>query len=355
MKNAILVLNAGSASLKFHVFEKGSFKSVQQGGIEQVDDFEKALKEVLRNIQNISAIEVVGHRVVHGNSFFKGGVRITDENLPRLKELDVLAPLHNPWNRKGIELTREYLPQLLHVAVFDTAFFADIPRVAREYALAKKWSEQYGIVRYGFHGTSHKSMLYKVAEKLKKDIKEITLISCHLGGGASIAAIKKGKVIDMSMGYTPLEGLVMTTRTGDIDAGAVLKMVRIARDEGLENDPVAYIDRVLNHESGWSAISGGITDFRELLKERQLGNADAQYAFDLFVYRIQKYIGAYVAVLGNVDAIVFTGSIGSGHADTREAILNPLKNTLLKGVKDFAMPTAEEEFIARETVEIVGL
>ncbi|OIP79759.1 MAG: acetate kinase [Parcubacteria group bacterium CG08_land_8_20_14_0_20_48_21] len=354
MEGTILVLNAGSASLKFSVREGAKFSCVQEGIVPTAEKAEAALKEVLRSIPDMGNVVAIGHRVVHGGSQFHTAVVIDKSVMQTLMQLDDLAPLHNPRSREIISLAHEYLPQLPNVAVFDTAFFTHLPRRARVYAIAREWEESHGIIRYGFHGTSHKSMLYKTAEKLGKKPKDVTMVSCHLGGGSSITAIKKGESVDTSMGFTPLEGLVMTTRAGDIDAGAVALMAKvIEREHG--SGTWEKVLHELNFNSGWKVLAGGIDDFRELLREKGSGNPDALFAFELFVYRIQKYIGSYIAILGKIDAITFTGAIGAGHAETRDAIVQPLAKHILKGVPVFAVPTVEEEWIARETAEVLGI
>jgi acetate kinase len=334
----MLVINSGSFSFKYKLFNEDfrleKERNIKTGNTTIEEKFKKALEE----IGDISEIKIVGHRVVHGGKEFSEPSEITPKNLEKLKKYNALAPLHNPYNLAGIEAALNLLPKVPSIAVFDTAFYKNLPEYAKIYALPLKYYKK-GIQRFGFHGTSHKFVAEEAAKKLKKAFSECNLITIHLGGGCSITAIKKGKAIDTSMGFTPLEGLVMGTRTGDIDAGIIINLLK---EEKLSEDD---LDKLLNQESGIKGISG-YTDFRNLLNGIEKGEYNAKLAFDVFIYRIKKYIGAYFAILNNIDAIIFTGAIGNGREITRNKIIEDIK--ILENVPIFAIETNEELAIARE-------
>ncbi|MEZ5082358.1 MAG: acetate kinase [Bacteroidales bacterium] len=341
----IFILNCGSSSIKYQlikmpeqlVIAKGLVDKIGLKGsaiIHQIADeekikFEKTIPDHTSGIQNIfdilinedigvltniDEIEAVGHRVVHGGEDFSGSVPITKEVIEAMERNIDLAPLHNPPNLEGIYAINKLLPHIPQTGVFDTAFHQTMPEHAFLYALPYRLNEQYKISRYGFHGTSHKYVAQKACELLKKNFNTSRLITCHLGNGSSIAAINNGNSVDTSMGLTPNEGLIMGTRTGDIDAGGLLF---IADKEGLSND---QMNKLINKESGVLGISGISPDMRELEKEAANNNKYAQLALDMFHYRVRKYIGAYTAVMGGVDIIVFTGGIGENGDETRRAI-----------------------------------
>ncbi len=333
-----LVINSGSFSFKYKLFNEG-FGLEKEGNFKTGDTTtEENFKKALREIGDISEIKAIGHRVVHGGKDFSEPTEITLENLKELEKHNALAPLHNPYNLAGIKAAFNLLPEVTNIAVFDTAFYKDLPNYAKIYALPLKYYED-GIQRFGFHGTSHKFVAEEAAKKLRKPFEECNLITIHLGGGCSITAIKKGKAIDTSMGFTPLEGLVMGTRTGDIDAGIILKLLK---EEKLSGDD---LDKLLNQKSGIKGLSG-YADFRDLLDGTEKGEQNAKLAFDIFIYRIKKYIGAYFAILNNIDAIIFTGAIGSGREITRNKIIENMK--ILENIPIFAIETNEELAIARE-------
>ncbi len=346
----VLVINSGSTSIKYKVFD-WKLKLMAEGNEENVQDHEEALKKILRNIINIGEIKAIGHRVVHGGDKFSQPTIINDEIIKELEELNNLAPLHNPYNLAGIKIMRDFLPDTPQIAVFDTAFYFSLPDLARYYALPWKISETYNIRRYGFHGISHQFVSEKAAYKLRKKINEINLITCHLGGGWSITAIKAGKPVDTSMGYTPMEGLIMMTRAGDVDVGIIFSLLNNDEIDSLNKEEhIKNIYKLLNYESGIKGLSGGINNFKDLLKEKNLGNKKAKLAFDLAIYRLIKYIGAYWFLLdGKVDAIVFTGGIGAGDPQTRNEVMRKLK--FLKKVKTFSIKTDEELMIAKETIK----
>ena len=337
----ILVLNIGSFTFKWELFSE-DFVSIKKGSNDSLDiNIEEKLRLALEEIGDTGEIEAIGHRVVHGGREFVQTTEINNENIANLEKYDSLAPLHNPYNTQGIRACLKLLPSVPNFAVFDTAFYKDLPEVAKIYALPLKYHDE-GIQKYGFHGISHSYVAEEAAKQLEKPLNECNLITVHLGGGSSITAIKNGKAIDTSMGFTPLEGLVMGTRCGDIDAGIIFKLIR---EDGLSIDQV---DNLLNKESGVKALSG-LVDFREVLKAKEEGDLKAKLAFDVFIYHIKKYIGAYFAILSKIDAIVFTGNIGSGIETTRNEIVKGLE--ILKGVPVFAIPTGENIAIAKEARE----
>ena len=334
----ILALNSGSFSFKWELFnddlvieKEGNYEAE---GIAIENNFERALSE----IGDIKEISVIGHRVVHGGRDFTETTKITPEVLEKLKKYNNLAPLHNPVNLRCVEVSRELLTAVDSYAVFDTAFYKDLPEIAKVYAIPFKYYEE-GIQRYGFHGISHNYVAEETAKKLNKPLEECNLITIHLGGGSSITAIKKGKAIDTSMGLTPLEGLAMGTRSGDIDAGLVLKLVK---DLG----SVEKAEELLNRQSGLKGLTL-LNDFRDILKAKENGDEKANLAFNIFVYRIKKYIGAYMAILGGVHAVAFTGAIGAGQEITREAIISGTLNPL-RDIPIFSFKTGEGTQIAKE-------
>ncbi len=346
----ILVINSGSTSLKYKVFSQ-NLKLLGSGVFEDVVSHEETLKKVLRSIVNIGEIGVVGHRVVHGGDKFSQPIIVSNEVLQELEKLNDLAPLHNPYNLAGIKAMRGFMPNIPQVAVFDTAFYFSLPKVAREYALPPRITKKYKIRRYGFHGISHQFVAQEAAKKLKKKLDNINLITCHLGGGWSVSAIKQGKPIDTSMGYTPMEGLVMMTRAGDIDAGIIFTLLKDKEVDFLDREEhINNVYNLLNYESGIKGL-GGVNNFKDLLKEKNLGNLRAQLAFDIAIYRLVKYIGAYWFLLeGKVNTIVFTGGIGAGDPQTRNEIMRKLK--FLGKTKFLSIKTDEELMIAREVQKI---
>lgn len=343
MKN-ILVINSGSTSLKYKLFDENE-RELKSGKLVDVEDTEKAVKNVLKEIGNLQNLIAIGHRVVRGGGKFFESVLLNNEIIGELEEFNELAPLHNPYNLAGIKAVAGFLPDIFQYAVFDTAFYFDLPEVARTYALPKSLIEKYKIRKYGFHGISHEYAMNEAAEKLGKKIDKLNLITCHLGGGWSVTAIKNGKPVDTSMGWTPMEGLVMMTRAGDIDAGVVVELMK---NYGLEET-----NNLLNYESGIKGLTG-LDNFQDVLKEASLGYKDAKLAFDLAVYRLVKYIGAYWTILeGKVDAIVFTGAIGAGNPMTRNAVMRKLK--FLSDIPALVVKTDEELAIARKAGEVIKL
>ena len=346
----ILVINAGSSSLKYQllnpdtqeVLAKGlcerigidgkfTYKPAGKDPIQDADvampTHSEAIQTVLHAlvdekngvISSMKEIDAVGHRVVHGGEKFAQSVLITDEVMAAIEECNPLAPLHNPANIIGIKACQELMPGTPMVAVFDTAFHQTMPPVAYTYALPYEYYEQDKVRRYGFHGTSHKYVSQRAAAMLGKPIEELKLISCHLGNGSSITAIDGGKSVDTSMGFTPLAGLPMGTRSGDLDAGILEYLMH---KHGYDIDQML---NVLNKKSGVLGISGVSSDFRDLEDAAPKGNQRAQLALDAFEYSVKKYIGAYAAVMGGVDAIIFTAGVGENGPDNRANIVSGLE------------------------------
>lgn len=395
----ILVINAGSSSLKYQLIDmeteavlaKGLCERIgidgsklnhtPQGGdkivIEKdMKDHSDAINMVLDAlvdsnygvISDMSEISAVGHRVVHGGELFSKSVIINDEVKAAVNECIPLAPLHNPANLIGIDACEKAMPNVPQVGVFDTAFHQTMPEEAYMYGLPYELYTENKIRRYGFHGTSHKYVSSRTAEILGKDISDLKIITCHLGNGSSITAVDKGKSVATSMGLTPLAGTVMGTRCGSIDP-AIVKFIADNRNLSLDE-----VDKLLNKESGVYGISGVSSDFRDLDSAASDGNKRAQLALDMFVYSVRKYIGQYIVQMGGVDAIVFTAGVGENDGKMRESITKGLdflgisidteKNSGLRGkeafistddskVKVLVVPTNEELMIARETAELL--
>jgi len=394
----ILVINCGSSSLKYQLLNMENEDVLAQGLVERIgsengklkhetpafgkkviednmSDHRVALEYVLESLVNeeygaiksLKEIDAVGHRVVHAGEKFAESVIISEEVKDALKECIELAPLHNPPNIIGIEAIEELLPGVVNVGVFDTAFHQTMPKKSFIYPLPYEYYEKYGVRRYGFHGTSHRYVVQKAAEMMGKDIKDLKLISCHLGNGASVAAVKGGKSVTTSMGFTPLEGLVMGTRTGDLDPAIVTFIMN------KENLTPQEMDNIMNKKSGVLGISGVSSDFRDIEDAAAKGNERAQLALDTFDLRVKKYIASYAAVMGGVDGIIFTAGLGENSADNRKAIMSDMEfmgakidieannvravekfiNTEDSKVKIMIIPTNEELMIARDTKELV--
>lgn len=317
-------------------------------------------------VKSLDEITSIGHRVVHGGEAFSGSVLITDAVMDALQANVELAPLHNPPNIMGIEACMKLMPNTPQVGVFDTAFHQTMPAEAYIYALPYEFYEKYKVRRYGFHGTSHRFVTERAIAMLGKPAEDTKIVTCHLGNGASLAAVEGGKSIDTSMGLTPLEGLVMGTRSGDLDPAIIEFLMK------KENIDIEAMNNILNKKSGVLGISGVSSDFRDIEAEADKGNKRAQLALDRFAYVVKKYIGSYVAALDGVDALVFTAGLGENSASMREKIcsglsflgieIDPEKNNIRgeeieitkpnSKVKVFVIPTNEELMIARDTVEI---
>ena len=395
----VLVLNCGSSSLKYQLIDmsneealcvglverigiEGSVLKQEKEGVEgklikeqPMKNHQDAIKLVLEAlidetygaVKSMDEIEAVGHRVVHGGENFASPVIITEEVKNAIKGCFDLAPLHNPANMMGIEACEEILPNVPMVAVFDTAFHQTMPKKSYLYGLPYELYKKYGIRRYGFHGTSHKYVSQRAADMLGKDIKDTKIISCHLGNGASIAAIEGGKCIDTSMGFTPLEGLIMGTRCGDIDSAIIPFLIE------KENLTPQGLSDLMNKESGVYGMTGISSDFRDIEKAAAEGHELAQVALDAYDQTVKKYIGSYTAEMNGVDAIVFTAGVGENGIETRESIMRNMdflgmkldkeankvrgKETVISTadskVKILLIPTNEELVIARDTVALV--
>jgi acetate kinase len=390
----MIAINAGSSSLKFQLFEMPNEEVITKGIVERIGlndsifqisvngekqkdvldipDHEVAVKMLLDKlttlgiIKSIDEIEGVGHRVVHGGEEFSDSVVITDEVIKKIEQLSELAPLHNPANLTGIRAFQQALPNVPAVAVFDTAFHQTMPENSFLYSLPYNYYKEYGIRKYGFHGTSHKYVSERAAEMLGRPIEHLRLISCHLGNGASIAAIEGGKSIDTSMGFTPLAGVTMGTRSGNIDPALIpyiMEKTNKTADEVLD---------VLNKESGMLGVSGFSSDLRDIEDESLKGNERAELALQVFANRIHKYIGSYAARMSGVDAIIFTAGIGENSTSIRERVLKGLEFmgvywdpalNKIRGeesfisyphspVKVMVIPTDEEVMIARDIVRL---
>lgn len=316
----VLVLNCGSSSVKFAVIAPGTGKSIAGGKIDRIGealDHAQALERALTSVKGLE-IAAVGHRVVHGGEKFHDAVRVDDVVLAEIERCVPLAPLHNPANLAGIRAALAALPSVPHVAVFDTAFHARLPRRARTYAIDVALAERHGVRRYGFHGTSHAFVAKRAAAHLGRPLSELRIVSLHLGNGASACAVEFGHSTETSMGMTPLEGLVMGTRPGDIDAGALLALMR---GEGLD---AGGLDALLNQRSGLAGLSGAGNDLRDIERRAAEGDDRARLAIAVFAHRAKKYVGAYAAAMGGLDAVVLTGGIGENSAPMRQRILQRL-------------------------------
>ena len=341
----VLVINCGSSSLKYQLIDMDGEKVLCKGLCERIgmesstitheangnkattpaifpthtEAFHELIKKMTTGagkcIEDVGEIDAIGHRIVHGGEKFQSSCVITDEVVDALRELSPLAPLHNPAGILGIETARKVFgPDVPQVAVFDTAFHSTMPPKAYMYAIPYEYYEKYGVRRYGFHGTSHKYVSRKAAEYLEEPIARLKLITCHLGNGSSIAAVDQGKVVDTSMGMTPLAGLMMGTRCGDLDPSVVNYLKYTLNITGHQ------LDEILNKKSGLLGISGVSSDKRDVEKAAKEGNPRAQLASDMLNYQIKKTIGSYIAAMGGVDAIIFTGGIGEHDADSRAKI-----------------------------------
>lgn len=396
----ILVLNCGSSSVKYKLIDTDTDATMAEGGVEKIGlddgflkykkadgskaiqelghiDHKQAVEAILANltdpktgcIKSFKEIDAVGHRVVHGGEKFASSVLITDEVIQQVKDCYDLAPLHNPANITGIEAITSLMPDVPQVGVFDTAFHQTMPARSFMYALPYKFYKEDGVRRYGFHGTSHRYVSARAAEFLGIDINNCKMVTCHVGNGGSITAVLNGKSVDTSMGLTPTEGLMMGTRTGDIDPGAITYLMT------KHHMNAAEIQKLINKESGVAGVSGISNDMREIEAAVNNGDERAKLALDMYELRITKYIGAYAAEMGGLDVIVFTGGVGENQTGVRENVCAPLKfmgveidtelNARTRGteteistpasrVKVVVIPTDEELMIARDTQDIVS-
>lgn len=360
----ILVFNAGSSSIKFKLFESDNdLKELQAGKIERIGEkipnHRQAIIQLIKEESLVlSKVEAVGHRVVHGGNKFTKIEKLDLAKISLLKQMADLAPLHNPPEIEVIEQVTKYNSRVDQYAVFDTAFFANLPLKAQLYPLPYQLYNQ-GVRRYGFHGTSHKYLMTEGTKKLKLSLKKSKIITVHLGAGCSITAIKNGQPIDTSMGFTPLEGLAMQTRAGDLDPGIILYLMKHQRYN------LKKLTELLNHQSGLLGLTGKFQDMRDILflAGEKVEDEDykpegfdkctkedverAKLALEVFIYRVQKYIGGYTAILGGLDGLIFGGAIGAGSSVIRERITNDLEEVLGK-IKVVKIETDEERQIAKE-------
>ena len=394
----ILVLNCGSSSVKYKLIEIKANKVLAEGGIEKIglpdafikfkfgnekiqqdldiNDHVGAIKSILDNltskeygcIKDFKEIDAVGHRVVHGGEKFNKSVLINDEVIAKIKECYGIAPLHNPVNMAGIDAINEVLPEVPQVGVFDTAFHQTMPAKSYMYALPYKYYAEDGVRRYGFHGTSHRYVSQRVCDFLGVEPKGKKIITCHVGNGGSITAVKDGKSIDTSMGLTPTEGLMMGTRCGDVDPGALIFLM------DKHNLSSKDMLNMVNKESGLAGVSGVSSDMREITAAAKQGDEKAILALEIYEQRITKYVGAFAAEMGGVDIIVFTGGVGEHQSSTRANVCNPLRfmgveiddaandanngdegiiSTPNSAVKVVVIPTDEEYMIAKDTEAII--
>lgn len=359
----VLVLNSGSSSVKYQLIDSDTGGRIARGAAEEVADHGVALRQVIAELPD-GPIDAVGHRVVHGGEAYTEPTAVDDEVLAVLRSLVPLAPLHNPANIAGIEVAQELWPDVPQVAVFDTAFHGSMPDRAFRYAVPAEWYLEHGVRRYGFHGTSHQFVAGQAANILGRPLGDLDLIVAHLGNGASITAIARGTSIDTSMGLTPLEGLVMGTRSGDVEPTVV---THVADAMGRSFHEVAA---ELNTASGLLGLCGA-SDMRVVTGRAAAGDPDAVLALDVFSYRIKKYVGAYIAALGGCDAVVFTAGIGEHNPDVRAAVCNglevlgisvdPVRNergdqivsTDGSAITVLVVPTDEERLIAEQTAQVV--
>jgi len=350
----ILVINCGSSSVKYKVFQAPSFRLIRASLIGKVGGSKFAVKnhyqavlEAFREMTaaglDINQISAVGHRVVHGGEKFKEPVFIDKKVLRQVRKNIEIAPLHNPVNLEGILACSKTLPKARQVAVFDTAFHQTIPRYAYLYGLPYRFYRKYRIRRYGFHGVSHQYVAEAASKVLRKPLSKLKLITVHLGNGCSVTAVDRGKSVDTSMGFTPLEGLIMGTRCGDIDPALIIYLSRKL------NLKLEDIDDILNKKSGLLGVSGISNDIRPIKRAIKRKDHRAKLALDMFTYRIKKYIGAYIGILGGVDAVVFTAGIGENSPDIVRKITGDLYTFLKAKPRVLVIPTDEELMIARLT------
>jgi len=347
----ILVINCGSSSLKYKLYEMPGERLLAKGAIERIGEKGASVKDHRQGLEivlkKVDGVQAVGHRLVHGAEAFREPALIDRKVIRKIKACCGLAPLHNPANLAGILACSDILKGVPQVGVFDTAYHQTLPPKAFIYGLPYSFYRKDKIRRYGFHGTSHHYVAWEAAKKLKKNIARVNLITCHLGNGCSITAIKNGKSIDTSMGFTPLEGLLMGSRCGDIDPAAVTYLI-----ERKKISP-ADVDRLLNQESGLKGISGISNDMRKILQSADMGNQRCKLAIEMFVYRIRKYISAYLGILGKTDAVVFTAGISENQPRIVKGITDGLFDNLKSKPKIMVIPTDEELMIARQTYRIV--
>ncbi len=368
----ILVINSGSSSLKYQLFDMAKGERLAKGLVERIGcggpkDHTEALKQVVASLGDVK-IDAIGHRVLHGAEVFKDSVKVTKSIMTQLKKLVKFGPLHMPPNLGGIEACEKIFKGVPNVAVFDTAFHQTMPDCAAMYAIDPKYYKKMGVRKYGFHGTSHKFIVQEAAKFLKKPVSKVNLVTCHMGNGSSLAAVKNGECVDTSMGLTPLAGMIMGTRCGDIDTAAVLAIMEA------EKLTPAQTDALLNKKSGLLALTGS-SDCRDICGKAAKGDKAAELALEMLAYRTAFYIGGYNLVVGGADAIIMTGGIGENSTEVRERIINRLGalgvkldkaankkshgvvavlSTKASKIPVIAIPTNEELAIAQDTVRVLG-
>ena len=377
MKKAIrkvLVINSGSSSLKYQLFDMVKGERIAKGLVERIGcggpkDHSEALKNVVADLGELAqGIDAIGHRVLHGAEVFKDSVKVTPAIMKKLEKLVKFGPLHMPPNLGGITACEKIFKGVPNVAVFDTAFHQTMPDCAAMYAINPKYYKKMGIRKYGFHGTSHKFIVQEAAKFLKKPVEKVNLVTCHMGNGSSLSAVKNGQCVDTSMGLTPLAGMVMGTRCGDIDAAAVLSIMEA------EKLTPAEADTLLNKKSGLLALTGS-SDCRDICAKAAKGDKAAELALEMLAYRTALYIGGYNTVIGGADAIILTGGIGENSTEVRERIISRLGalgikldkaankkahgvvavlSTKASKIPVVAIPTNEELAIAQDTVRVLG-
>ena len=377
MKKAIrkvLVINSGSSSLKYQLFDMVKGERIAKGLVERIGcggpkDHSEALKKVVADLGKLAqGIDAIGHRVLHGAEVFKDSVKVTPAIMKKLEKLVKFGPLHMPPNLGGITACEKIFKGVPNVAVFDTAFHQTMPDCAAMYAINPKYYKKMGIRKYGFHGTSHKFIVQEAAKFLKKPVEKVNLVTCHMGNGSSLSAVKNGQCVDTSMGLTPLAGMVMGTRCGDIDAAAVLSIMEA------EKLTPAEADTLLNKKSGLLALTGS-SDCRDICAKAAKGDKAAELALEMLAYRTALYIGGYNTVIGGADAIIMTGGIGENSTEVRERIISRLGalgikldkaankkahgvvavlSTKASKIPVVAIPTNEELAIAQDTVRVLG-
>ena len=377
MKKAIrkvLVINSGSSSLKYQLFDMVKGERIAKGLVERIGcggpkDHTAALDKVVADLGDLAkGIDAIGHRVLHGAEVFKDSVKATPANMKKLEKLVKFGPLHMPANLGGIKACEKIFKGVPNVAVFDTAFHQTMPDCAAMYAIDPKYYKKMGIRKYGFHGTSHKFIVQEAAKFLKKPVAKVNLVTCHMGNGSSLAAVKNGQCVDTTMGLTPLAGMVMGTRCGDIDAAAVLSIMEA------EKLTPAQADTLLNKKSGLLALTGS-SDCRDICAKAEKGDKAAELALEMLAYRTALYIGGYNTVIGGADAIIMTGGIGENSTEVRERIITRLAGLGIKldkaankkshgvvatlsakgsKIPVIVIPTNEELAIAQDTVRVLG-
>ena len=377
MKKAIrkvLVINSGSSSLKYQLFDMVKGERIAKGLVERIGcggpkDHSEALKNVVADLGELAkGIDAIGHRVLHGAEVFKDSVKVTPAIMKKLEKLVKFGPLHMPPNLGGITACEKIFKGVPNVAVFDTAFHQTMPDCAAMYAIDPKYYKKMGIRKYGFHGTSHKFIVQEAAKFLKKPVEKVNLVTCHMGNGSSLAAVKNGQCVDTTMGLTPLAGMVMGTRCGDIDAAAVLSIMEA------EKLTPAQADTLLNKKSGLLALTGS-SDCRDICAKAEKGDKAAELALEMLAYRTALYIGGYNTVIGGADAIIMTGGIGENSTEVRERIITRLAGLGIKldkaankkshgvvatlsakgsKIPVVVIPTNEELAIAQDTVRVLG-